>query len=101
LRIAILGTRGIPANYGGFETFAEELSVRLVERGHHVIVYCRERHRSGMYRGVHLVYLPTIHHNISTLWPTLSFRRCICWRTASTRRFTAMRAMRCLRFCRA
>lgn len=62
MRIAILGTRGIPANYGGFETFAEELSVRLVERGHHVIVYCRERHRSGMYRGVHLVYLPTIHH---------------------------------------
>jgi hypothetical protein len=29
MRIAILGTRGIPANYGGFETFAEELSVRL------------------------------------------------------------------------
>ncbi|MEO8659758.1 MAG: DUF1972 domain-containing protein, partial [Bryobacteraceae bacterium] len=32
VRIAILGTRGIPANYGGFETFAEELSRRLVER---------------------------------------------------------------------
>ena len=33
VRIAILGTRGIPARYGGFETFAEELSTRLVERG--------------------------------------------------------------------
>ena len=36
LRIAIVGTRGIPANYGGFETFAEELSTRLVQKGHNV-----------------------------------------------------------------
>jgi len=34
MRIALLGTRGIPANYGGFETFAEELSARLAARGH-------------------------------------------------------------------
>ena len=33
MRIAILGTRGVPAAYGGFETFAEELGARLVERG--------------------------------------------------------------------
>lgn len=39
LRIALLGARGIPASYGGFETFAEQLSVRLVERGHEVTVY--------------------------------------------------------------
>lgn len=38
LRIAILGTRGIPARYGGFETFAEEISKRLVARGHEVAV---------------------------------------------------------------
>ena len=62
MRIAILGTRGIPANYGGFETFAEELSTRLATRGHDVIVYCRERQASADYRGVCLVYLPTIHH---------------------------------------
>ena len=43
MRIAILGTRGIPASYGGFETFAEELSTRLAARGHHVAVYCRAR----------------------------------------------------------
>ena len=49
MRFAILGTRGIPALYGGFETFAEELSVRLAARGHQVIVYCRERHPSAVF----------------------------------------------------
>lgn len=62
MRIALLGTRGIPANYGGFETFAEELSVRLVERGHDVTVYCRQKHVSPDYHGVKLRYLPTIRH---------------------------------------
>jgi glycosyltransferase involved in cell wall biosynthesis len=61
-RIALLGTRGIPANYGGFETFAEEISTRLVARGHQVTVYCRERFNSPVYRGVRLQYLPTIRH---------------------------------------
>jgi glycosyltransferase involved in cell wall biosynthesis len=41
MRIAILGTRGIPARYGGFETFAQELSSRLAAKGHAVSVYCR------------------------------------------------------------
>lgn len=41
LRVALLGTRGIPARYGGFETFAEQLSKRLVARGHEVLVYGR------------------------------------------------------------
>jgi glycosyltransferase involved in cell wall biosynthesis len=62
VRIALLGTRGIPANYGGFETFAEELSVRLVARGHTVVVYCRERSAWPKYRGVDLTYLPGIPH---------------------------------------
>ncbi|HXJ40360.1 MAG TPA: DUF1972 domain-containing protein [Bryobacteraceae bacterium] len=62
MRIAILGTRGIPANYGGFETFAEELSRRMVARGHEVTVYCRERPTEPTYLGVRLVYLPTIRH---------------------------------------
>jgi glycosyltransferase involved in cell wall biosynthesis len=62
VRIAILGTRGIPARYGGFETFAEELSTGLVARGHDVTVYCRERHTEKSYRGVSLVYLPTWRH---------------------------------------
>ncbi len=63
MKVAILGIRGIPANYGGFETFAEELSPRLVARGHSVTVYCRERYSGGArYKGVDLVYLPTIRH---------------------------------------
>ena len=62
MRIALVGTRGIPANYGGFETFAEELSTRLVERGHQVTVYCREARAEPLYRGVRLQYLPTIRH---------------------------------------
>lgn len=65
MRIALLGTRGIPANYGGFETFAEELSTRLVARGHEVTVYCRSNNVGNPgrgYKGVRLVVLPTIPH---------------------------------------
>ena len=65
MRIAILGTRGIPANYGGFETFAEQLSTRLAARGHDVTVYCRSHHVGrGLkeYKGVHLRVLPTLRH---------------------------------------
>ncbi len=62
MRIALLGTRGIPANYGGFETFAEEISIRLAERGHRVTVYCREKYSQPEYHGVGLRYLPTIRH---------------------------------------
>ncbi len=60
MNIAIVGTRGIPARYGGFETFAEELSTRLAARGHSLTVYCRARHTEPTYRGVKLVHLPTI-----------------------------------------
>src|SRR5215470_10564946 len=63
MKLAILGTRGIPANYGGFETFAEELASRLVARGHDVTVYGRSnniRYPEKIYKGVRLVVLPTI-----------------------------------------
>ena len=63
MRIALLGTRGIPASYGGFETFAEELSARLVQRGHQVTVYCRSHYAQAdlsEFRGARLVVLPTI-----------------------------------------
>ena len=65
MRIAILGTRGVPANYGGFETFAEHLSTRLVARGHEVTVYCRAHYispRQIEFQGVRLKVLPTIRH---------------------------------------
>jgi glycosyltransferase involved in cell wall biosynthesis len=63
LKIAIIGTRGIPANYGGFETFAEECSARLAERGHSVTVYCRAHYvpkNLRKHRGANLVVLPTL-----------------------------------------
>ncbi len=65
MRIAILGTRGVPAAYSGFETFAEELGARLVARGHHVTVYGRSHVApAGLseHRGMHLRILPTIRH---------------------------------------
>src|ERR687893_1125306 len=65
MKIAILGTRGIPASYGGFETFAEQLSTRLGARGHDVPVYCRAHYvspRQLEYKGVRLKVLPTIRH---------------------------------------
>jgi glycosyltransferase involved in cell wall biosynthesis len=65
MHIAILGTRGIPASYGGFETFAEQLSTRLVARGHDVTVYCRAHYVSPRrieYKGVRLRVLPTLAH---------------------------------------
>ena len=63
MRIAILGSRGIPARYSGFETCAEELSRRLVERGHDVTVYCCRPYsntKSTHIHGVRRVILPTI-----------------------------------------
>ena len=63
MRIAILGTRGVPAAYGGFETFAEELSARLASRGHEVTVYARPGATGSAvarHRGARVVTLPTI-----------------------------------------
>lgn len=61
----MLGTRGIPASYSGFETAVENISVRLAERGHDVTVYCRPHmidYRGDTYKGVKLVRLPTIRN---------------------------------------
>ena len=63
MKIAILGTRGIPARYGGFETLADQLSARLAARGHEVTVYCRRPFTTPqdvIAPGVRRVILPTI-----------------------------------------
>ena len=54
----MVGTRGAPAHYGGFETAVEEIGVRLADRGHQVRVYCRTGNSdvTGTYRGMELVY---------------------------------------------
>ncbi len=63
LSVALMGSRGIPGRYGGYETLMEELGVRLVSRGFQVAVYCRSHSTPrGMrsYRGMDLVVLPTL-----------------------------------------
>ena len=57
MKIAILGTRGIPNNYGGFEQCAEFLSVGLVKKGHQVTVYSPDFHsyKEDTYKGVHII----------------------------------------------
>ncbi len=62
-RILVLGSRGIPANYSGYETMIEALAPRLAERGWRVTVYCRSHYvdrRLRSHRGVELVVLPTL-----------------------------------------
>lgn len=61
----MLGTRGIPAQYSGFETAVEAISTRLVKRGHEVVVYCRPHmvdFKGDNYDGVKLVKIPTIRN---------------------------------------
>jgi glycosyltransferase involved in cell wall biosynthesis len=67
LRVALMGTRGIPARYGGFETFAEQISQRLAQKGYHLTVYgrCRFWQRWGQQEpvyGVQRRVTPTIFH---------------------------------------
>ncbi len=75
MKIALLGTRGVPASYSGFETCVEQLGQRLVERGHEVTVYARSHHITYdqlTYKGMRLIkhgtiankYLDTIVHSL-------------------------------------
>ncbi len=67
MRIAMFGSRGIPHTYGGAEAFLEELAPRLAGRGHQVTVYCRRslfRDRPKKYRGVDLIYLPSLETKV-------------------------------------
>jgi glycosyltransferase involved in cell wall biosynthesis len=63
MRVAFIGTRGVPARYSGFETCVEQVGRRMVDRGHDVVVYCRSMHypkRLPEYLGMRLHYLPAI-----------------------------------------
>ncbi|WP_067483537.1 DUF1972 domain-containing protein [Actinomadura hibisca] len=62
----MVGTRGVPARYGGFETAVEEIGKRLVAAGHEVTVYCRgDKHADGEYLGMRLVHLPAIEKKVA------------------------------------
>ena len=81
MRIAILGTRGIPSRYGGFETFTEQLAIRLVERGHGVTVFCEaETDATDQYRGVRLRHIP--RSNVGAL-STVLFDGVCLWKARS------------------
>ena len=65
MNVAILGTRGIPASYSGFETAVEQITSRLVDRGHTVTVYCRPHvvdPSISSWKGARLKHLPTIRN---------------------------------------
>src|SRR5690349_15339615 len=57
--VSILGTRGVPANYGGFETFAHHLSLYLAARDWDVTVYCQNNDKDyeDMWNGVKRVHI--------------------------------------------
>jgi glycosyltransferase involved in cell wall biosynthesis len=60
----MVGTRGVPARYGGFETCVEEVGARLAASGHEVVVYCRttgsDEERLKSYKDMTLVHLPAV-----------------------------------------
>jgi glycosyltransferase involved in cell wall biosynthesis len=84
MRIAMLGTRGVPPRYGGFETAVDEIGRRLVARGHEVVVYCRNPGQTvTQHDGMRLVNLPAVrqrtletlsHTGLSTLHAALRDR---------------------------
>jgi glycosyltransferase involved in cell wall biosynthesis len=62
MKIAMIGTRGIPAAYSGFETAVEHLAERFTAKGHEVVVYCRPHmtERRDHHAGARLVHLRTV-----------------------------------------
>lgn len=73
MRIAMIGTRGVPAQYGGFETAVEEIGSRLATEGHEVVVYCRNVGQTKTeYRGMRLINLPALRRRtLETLSHTI------------------------------
>jgi glycosyltransferase involved in cell wall biosynthesis len=99
LRVALVGTRGVPARYGGFETCVEEVGRRLADRGHDVVVYCRTvpgatESPPDSYLGMRLVHLPAARkRSLETLSHTaLSTAHLLAHRTDAAIVFNAANA---------
>ena len=76
MNIAIVGTRGIPNRYGGFERFAEQISSRFADRGHRVTVYCRRaftRPDDVYDRRMRRVIVPSLHQKHLDTWVSTFF----------------------------
>lgn len=79
MKIAILGTRGIPNYYGGFEQFAEFFSVYLVEKGHEVYCYNSHNHpfQEKNFHGVNLIHVNDPEHKLGTFGQFIYDYNCI------------------------
>lgn len=79
MKIAILGTRGIPNLYGGFEQFAEYIAPALVQRGHEVIVYCSSLHpyKDLTWKGVQLIKKKDPENKIGTFGQFIYDLNCV------------------------
>lgn len=71
MHVMIVGTRGVPAGHGGFETFAEDLSLFLTARNHTVTVYCQvdggDPQTEDLWNGVHRVLIPAANNPVGTI----------------------------------
>ena len=81
MEVMIVGTRGVPAKHGGFETFAEDLSLFLVSRGHNVVVYCQtdraDTAAEDIWEGVHRKIIPSSSHALGTIsYDWISTKHC-------------------------
>jgi glycosyltransferase involved in cell wall biosynthesis len=79
MKIAILGTRGIPNHYGGFEQFAEFFSVYLVEKGHEVYCYNSHNHKfqEKTFHGVNIIHQNDPEHKFGTFGQFIYDYNCI------------------------
>ncbi len=87
MRIGIVGSRGVPNLYGGFERFAEKVAPMLVERGHEVVVYCSAYHplKEEWWKGVQRILCSDPEDTIGTAGQFLYDLNCI--RDARDRNF--------------
>ncbi len=79
MKIGILGTRGIPNHYGGFEQFVEFVAPALVQKGHEVCVYCSSLHpyQEKEWMGVHLIHCKDPENKIGTAGQFIYDLNCI------------------------
>lgn len=79
MKIAILGTRGIPNHYGGFEQFAEYFSVYLAQQGHETYVYNSHNHpyQEKTFHGVNIIHCNDPEHKVGTFGQFLYDYNCI------------------------
>ncbi|MCW3090211.1 MAG: glycosyltransferase family 1 protein [Ferruginibacter sp.] len=90
LKIAIIGSRGIPNQYGGFEQLAEHLSVGLVNKGHAVTVYNSHKHpyQANEYNGVEIIHCMDTEHLMGTAGQFIYDLNCV--RNARTKTFDVL-----------